>query len=450
MNNVLSLLKKKGIINSGNSYLKISLTILFAYICIYLIFIRPIYKLHELQTKEWMYDLTKIMICGLNNRDLYNDIRVDGRNISFWYAYWFVNTKKYTIFVLFHLNNKNSKDALINVYSVNHNTRRVTNDKLVVTFDNIRTRNTDNDEIIIEVDNKFVQTIDFKNDTIRLILNINDTKLEVYTSTEDYITNQGSFIPRYRMLDYITDMNAHMTHTPGEWGSVNPIKGNVKGGSFNGDIIEPNGSFWCENFIGCNNYYLEPYAWFIVMNEDWLLYFIWLSEYDMRNDPCTVKGIFIKDRKNNKYIYAGLPGAECFKSVPIFKDVNIMLSPIKTTYDTTCNFGDEMYDKHKLVFESNEINIKISAIEGSFVRAIDYYYYRSETTSPAEGYPKPSSPTWEDDYQRTLNNLKFAEYVGEVDVEIVYNGVTTNFKERQIIETMYREDKTIPHIITFK
>ena len=174
MNNILGLLKKKGI-NSGNTYLKISLTILFAYICIYLIFIRPIYKLHELQTKEWMYDLTKIMICGLNNRDLYNDLRVDGRNISFWYCYWFVHTKKYTIWVLFNLNNKNSKDAVINVYSVNHNTRRVTNDNLVVNFDNIRTRNTDNDEIIIEFGNKFVQTIDFKNDTIHLIVNINIT-----------------------------------------------------------------------------------------------------------------------------------------------------------------------------------------------------------------------------------------------------------------------------------
>jgi hypothetical protein len=447
MNKIRTTLKKKGV----NSYLKISLTVLFAYICIYLIFIRPIYKLHELQTKEWMYDLTNVMICGVNNRDLYRDIRVDGRNISYWYCYWFFHTKKYTIWVLFNLNNKNSKDTVINVYSYNHNTRRVTNDKLIVNFDNIRTRNIDNGEIVIELNDRYVQTINFKNDTTTLNININDTKLEIHASIEDYITNQASFLPRYRMLDYILDMNGHTTHTPGEWMSDNPYNGTIKGGSFNGDTIESNGCYWFDNFIGCNNYYLESYVWFVVLNDDWLIYLLWFGEYEARNDKCNVKAILIKDRKNDKYIHAGCPGTECFKSIPIFKDVNLLLSPIKTfTYDTNCNIGDKIYDKHNIAFASNEINIKISAIEGSFVRAFDYYFYRNETTDPAKDYPKPSSPTWEDDYQRVLNNIKYAEYVGEVDVEVVYNGVTSNFKSRQVIDAKYRVDKNIPQLILFK
>jgi len=118
-----------------NLYLKICLTIVAAYICIYLIFIRPIYRLHKLQTKEWIHELTNILICGVNDKKLYDDIRVDGRNITYWYCYWFFNTKQYTIWVLFNLHNKNSNAATINVYSYNNDTHRVTKDNMTVNFE---------------------------------------------------------------------------------------------------------------------------------------------------------------------------------------------------------------------------------------------------------------------------------------------------------------------------
>lgn len=61
-----------------------------------------------------------------------------------------------------------------------------------------------------------------------------------------------------------------------------------------------------------------------------------------------------------------------------------------------------------------------------------------------------STQSWEDEYQAVLNNIKYVEYIGQVDVQIDYNGATTKFKSRQIIDGMYRADKNIPSIITFK
>ena len=436
-----------------SSYSNIILIILVAYICAYLIFIKPIYRLHEIQTKKWMHDLTKIMVCGLNDKSLYNDIRVDGNNVSFWYCYWFFHTKKYTIWVLFNLNNKNSNDATINVYSYNHDTRRITNEKMIINFENIQTRKTGDEdgEIIIEYNDNYVQHINFKNNTTSVRININGTKLEINASIADYITNQASFIPRYRKLDYVVDMNGHATHTPGEWMSDNPYNGTIKNGSFNGDIIESDGCYWFDNYIGCNNYYLEPYVWFVVMNDDWLIYLLWFGEYETRNEPCTVKPILIKDRKNNKYIHSGCPGTECFKSIPIVKDVNFMLSPVKVnTYDTDCNLGDTIYDKHHINFVSDEITIKIAAIEGSFSKIFDYYYYRSDGINIKKPAHTSSTQSWEHEYQAVLNNIKYVEYIGQVDVQIDYNGATTKFKSRQIVDGMYRVDKNIQSIIKFK
>jgi len=439
--------------NKFNSLLKIILALFVAYICVYLTFIRPAYKLHQLQTKEWIYDLTNRMICGVNDKTLFNDIRVDGHNITYWYCYWVFNTKKYTIWTFFNLHNKNSNDATINVYSYDHYTRRITNDKLLVNFENIQTWKTNNGEIVIKLNNNYLQRINFKNNTVSLNVNINSTRLEINASVHDFITNQASFIPRYRMLDNIISMNGSATHSPGEWMSDNPYNGAIVNGSFNGDVIESNGVYWFDNYIGCNNYYLEPYIWFVVLNDDWLIYLLWFGEYDTRNKPCTLKAILIKDKKNNKYMYSGCPGIECFKNIPGITDLNIMLSPIKVlTYETECTIGDNAYDKHKLHFETDDITIKISAIEGSFSKVFSYDYYKVDGVNginPKKEKYTVSSQLWEDKYQKVLNNIRYVEYVGQADVEIEYNQTTTRFKSRQIIDSKYRYDKTIPGLIKF-
>lgn len=437
-----SFLKK----NSSNSYLtKICLVMLIAYICIYLIFVRPIYSLHNIQTKEWMHELTTIMICGLNYRKLYDTVRVDGRNISFWYCYWAFDTKKYTIWVLFNLHNKNSNDATINVYSYNNDTHSVTNNKMKVNFENITTRKTDDDTIIIQYNKNYTQYVNFKNNTTGIKINIEGVNMELNASVADFITNQASFIPRYRALDYLLDMNGHCTDTPGEWMCCNPYNGTIMNGKFNGDIIESNGSFWSENHIGCNNYYVEPYTWFVIMNDEWIIYLLWFGDYKSRNDPCNMKAVLIKDRKNNKYIHSGCPGTECFKSIPIFKNINLMLSPIKTmTYNSEYNIGEPIYDNHHLNFVSDKIKIKIDSIENSFTKVYDYDYYKTGDIN----LKKENS--WEVEYQSVLNNLKYVNYIGQVNVEIQYNGDTIKFKSSEIVDAFYRTDKNIPAVLKFK
>lgn len=427
------------------SYLvNLCITIIIAYICVYLLFVKPIYKLHELQTKEWISNLTEIMIKGVNNKKLFNEINVNGDNISFWYCYWFFETKKYTIWVLFNLTNKNSSDTNINMYSYNHTTGNVISEKITVNFDDIKTYNL-KDDLIIDCDGKYKQYINFKKNITTLKVNIKGNKLEITSSIADYITNQASFIPRYRLLNHVIDMNGKATHTPGEWSSDNPFNGYIINGSYNGDIIEANGSYWFDNFIGCNNYYLEPYVWFVIMNDDWMIYLLWFGEYEERNKPCTVKPILIKHRKTNKYIYSGCPGSECSKSLSIVKNVNLLLSPIKiNTYETVCNIGDDIYDKHHIKFVTNEIDIKISAIEGSFTKVFDYFYYRTKNNDKEN-----TNNLWEQNYMTVLNNIKYVEYIGEVNVEIMYENVFTKFKARQIIDSMYRNDKTIPYIIKY-
>ncbi len=61
-----------------------------------------------------------------------------------------------------------------------------------------------------------------------------------------------------------------------------------------------------------------------------------------------------------------------------------------------------------------------------------------------------SSQSWEDEYQSVLNNIKYVEYVGQVNVEIEYNGDTIKFKSKQIVDSKYRLDKNIPSLISFK
>jgi hypothetical protein len=384
------------------------------------------------------------MIKGVNNKKLFNEINVNGDNISFWYCFWFFQTKKYTIWVIFNLINKNSSDTNINMYSYNHTTGNIINEKITVNFDDIKTYKL-KDDLIIDCDGKYKQYINFKKNITTLKVNIKGNKLEITSSIADYITNQASFIPRYKLLNHVIDMYPKATHTPGEWASDNPFNGYIINGSYNGDIIEANGSYWFDNFIGCNNYYLEPYIWFVIMNDDWIIYLLWFGEYEERNKPCTVKPILIKHRKTNKYIYSGCPGSECSKSLSIVKNVNLLLSPIKiNTYETVCNIGDDIYDKHHIRFVTNEIDIKISAIEGSFTKVFDYFWYRTKNNDKEN-----TNNLWEQNYMTVLNNLRYVEYIGEVNVEIMYENVFTKFKARQIVDGMYRNDKTIPYIIKY-
>ena len=44
-----------------------------------------------------------------------------------------------------------------------------------------------------------------------------------------------------------------------------------------------------------------------------------------------------------------------------------------------------------------------------------------------------------------INNYKYVEYVNMVNIEIKYNNKTVNFKERCVIDAMFKVDKNLPN-----
>ena len=163
-----------------------------------------------------------------------------------------------------------------------------------------------------------------------------------------------------------TNVYGKQTWTPNEWFTDNPLIGKVTKGSINGSPVN-NGQFWFDNFIGVNNYYLSQYIWFVIMNDDWLIYILFFGEYDKRNNADTSKPIIIKHRKTNTLIYSGCDG-----HLPvIYKPFN----PIKNiTYNMNSSLGDDSLREFDVSFQSHDINIKIKSIDvASRIFSVPYY-----------------------------------------------------------------------------
>lgn len=406
---------------------------------IYKLWVYPLRNLHILQTKEWITDLTKTLVLGAKDPSKLASLGYSKNDISFWYCYWYLHTKRYTIWVLFQRQNKFNDRINTSIYLYDFETGNTLESIIPVRFKDLETFE-ENGVLRIRCKDVYEQHIDMQNNRSTLRVNTPTIQLELDCSIDDYTTNQPSFLPRYRTIRKLVNVDGKETETPEEWMSDNPFIGKVKKGKINGDLIESGANFWFDNFIGTNNMWLSPYIWFVILNDDWLIYLLWYGTKEEQGQE--TMPFIIKDRKNNRVLHAGM---ERGKKLPFpMKGIHDIVEPFHMSYDSQSTLGEEKYDKYTVSFESNKLKYKCRSIPGESHKVIDIDYYKNEDVK------EDKLQGWDKDYYRVIANHRYIEYVNLVEVEIEYEGKLQRFQARQIIDAMYPKNPKIPHRILYQ
>jgi hypothetical protein len=347
--------------------------------------------------------------------------------------------------VLFNLQNKFTNIIVLNVYLYDFQNDAVVKEQIELNFHDLQTFQTDSGSLIIQLGDSYYQEIDFQLNKSTLKIISNNINFAVKMGIDDYTTNQASFLPRYQLLNHVVSVQGNETGSPGDWMSDNPFIGKILGGSLNYDKIESGGNFWFDNFIGCNNNFLGNYIWFVIINDDWVIYLLWFDTYETRNNIDTIKPILIKDRKQNKFLYSGTPGSECKKMLGPLNIVNYALEPISMNYESKKPIGISKYDDYTVSFNSPKINIQIESIQGKSHKVFEYDYYKNDVTDAMRSDMKE----WDKKYYEVLSNIRYVEYVNTVNVKINYENRVSTFEARQVIDAMYPKNTLIPKKIRY-
>ena len=415
------------------------------YAIFYWTFFTPIFVLHEYQNKQWITDLTKNIILGVKNPSKFVNIQRVFHFLSFWYCYLHFHTEKYTIWVLFNLQNKFTNSIILNFYLYDFTHDAIIKEQVELNFNDLITHETESGTLIIQLGDSYFQEIDLDNNKSTLRIITNKINFNIEMTIDDYTTNQASFIPRYQLLKHIVNVEGNETGTPGDWMSDNPFIGKIQGGRLNHDIIEPGGNFWFDNFIGCNNNFLGSYIWFVIINDDWMIYLLWFDTYDTRNNIGTIKPILIKDRKHNRFLYSGTPGSDCKKAGWAINSINYALEPMSMTYNSNKAIGVSDYDDYTVSFTSPKINIQIQSIQGKSHKVLEYDYYKNDISDDM----RPQMNNWDKQYYDIISNIRYVEYVNMVNVTIQYENQSSSFETRQVVDAMYPKNKFIPKKIHY-
>lgn len=426
---------KKKIVNNNIIFVYTFILLVILFCITYYYFIYPLNNLVNYQSKEWIEDLTNSLILGgTDNNQLKQLTKYEINEISFLYYFFLFNTTKYTIWIIFNLYNKFSKKGNLVCYYYNFETNKYNKSILPVDFNNLKTTKV-NRKLFIEYLSNYSQEIDFENNLMYLTIAFNNINLNVTLNINDYTTTVASFLKRYQQINSIINTNVTETGSKNEWASDNPMIGKIKHIKFNWEQLEPGGEFWFDNFIGCNNFFIAEYYWFVIFNEDWLIYLLWYDEYDKMNDPTITIPIYIKDIKNNKILHCG-PGR---KMSYLYEKMNNIINPIdiKITSNPNIKYGDEKYDDFVIDFKSDYIQFKISSIKNECQRVIEYDFYD-------DGSSHNINDKWDKQYYSTIKNLRYYEYIMFVNLELDYNNKKTSYKTRLISDGLTPIDKSKP------
>lgn len=411
----------------------LTIILLSIYIIVYILYVIPMYKLHVLQTKSWIENIQTNIIVGVYEPKRWESIGLMPGKLSFWYNYMFIHTDQYTVYIYMNKHNKFSDRAMITVAIYDINKKSTSYNNKPTLFNNIQSH-VSNGILTIENKDGYYQTIDFNNNITHIHAQIDNIDIHLEIAIDDYTTNQPTLLPRFQSIKNFTNIYGKQTWTPNEWFTDNPLIGKVTKGSINGSPVN-NGQFWFDNFIGVNNYYLSQYIWFVIMNDDWLIYILFFGEYDKRNNADTSKPIIIKHRKTNTLIYSGCDG-----HLPvIYKPFN----PIKNiTYNMTSSLGDDSLGEFDVSFQSHDINIKIKSIDvASRIFSVPYYESNDININNLN--------EWDATYYKIIRNLYYVEYVGQVEVNIDYNNKKETFQSRIIVDGVYRKSLDVPKYIKY-
>jgi hypothetical protein len=386
-----------------------------------------------LQTKQWIINLTDNLILGVNDKSYFYKVqqtKID--NMSFYYNYFFFHTKKYTVYILFNLNSKFSNSITLNVYLYNFENKTTELSQVILDFNDMQTSKRD-DTLIITLGNNYIQTINMITNKMEVIINSPTINLSFELDIDDYTTNQPTFVPRYDNIKSIVRPYYPITTTPGEWCSDNPMVGKIIKGTVNNDIIQ-GGNFWFDNYIGFNDHFLSSYIWYVILNDNWLIYLLWFGDYEKEKKACF---LIVKDRKTDTVIRSGC-GMSAIPSS--FKMVDDISNPVKCDYSSNKKIGVANYDSFNAYFETNEINIKFQSIKDESHRVFLYDYY-NDNNNLNKNINKSSR---DKQYFDIINNYRYVEYVNMINVEVKYNGKTERFTDRCVIDSVFKYDKNLP------
>jgi len=400
-------------------------------------YIYPVSRLQDLQTKEWIVNLTDNFMLGVKDeRYLYKvrQTKIDG--VSFYYNYFFFHTDKYTIYTLFNLNNKFSNNITLNVYLYNFESRHAEMSQIVLDFNDLKARK-ENDTLIVQLGDAYIQKINMIANTFEITVNSPTISYNFELYIDDYTTNQPTYVPRYNSIRSLVNPYNPITSTPGEWCSDNPMIGKIIKGQINDDMIQTGGNFWFDNYIGVNDHFLSSYIWNVVLNDDWLIYVLWFGEYEVENKTVC---FIVKDRKLDKVIRAGFGRTVIPDSYKFLDSLN---DPVKSDYRSNKKPGDLQYDGFNCYFETNEISVKFEAIKGESHRVFLYDYYKTDDLYAT----KNINTKFDEDYNNIIQNYRYVEYVSMVNVEIKYNNTIERFTDRCVIDSMFKKDKSMPNSI---
>lgn len=409
---------------------------------IFFFFIYPLYNLSKIQTKDEIRYITDLIIQGATDKSkLYELTNIKVNDISFYYTFFLFKTNRYTIWCITHKHNKFNNNGNIVLYYYDNEKKHTDTDILYIDFNKFQTY-LENGKLIIKYLDKYIQEIDFDENKMNIYISTNKNELKMELYIDEYNTTMPPLLSRYKNTNKIISSSLVETQSPNEWASDNPLIGKIIKGYFNNDPVNNNSNFWFDNFIGCNNFFLSEYYWFVILNDEWLIYILYYGKYEDINSPDIPLPLFVKNRKENKIIHCS-PGV-----IPNgFKTVEKLVHPIYTKYTSNPNkrFGDIIFDEYTLLFKSNDITINITSIPNNSVRVLLYDYYTDPNSNDTTIVNE-----WDKNYNKVLNNLTYVEYINRVNVEILYNNKIQKFQENQILDAIIVKDNSLPSTIKYK
>jgi len=417
-------------------YFFISFIFLFLlYFIIYLFLVYPLYRLDKIQTKDEIKKMTELVLLGVTDKSKLSEltnIHINNIELSFFYNYFFFKTPQYTIWCIINKHHKFTNNGNIVLYYYDKINNYTEQDILYINFENFKTY-LKNGNIILEYSNNYKQEINFNENKMNVYISTNKNVLNVELNIDEYNTTVPSFLKRYKLANNFSSTGFIETNTVNEWASDNPLIGKING-YFNNDTIT--GNYWFDNFTGSNNFFLSEYYWFVILNDDWLIYILFYGKYENMNTDIP-KVLFIKNRKTNKIFHCS-PGV-----VPNgFKTIDRIVHPIDIHFESSKHIGDTVFDDYKLLFKSNEITININSIKNKSVRTVLYDYYNDPKLNKTK-----IKNEWDKKYIAVLDNLQYVEYVNRVNVEIFYENKTERFEEDQIVDSIFVKNNLLPSTI---
>jgi hypothetical protein len=383
-------------------------------------YILPLVKLHTVSDQNFLKHFMKRQLLAVKYPQILNELSSMSipMTMDFFYTYCYIETKHRALFIVLHRKNRFSDACKLIVYGINYKTDQPFIYFIPTTLNDINIEEVDN-TIIIEIPGLLKHTMNFTLNTITYNINHIDVQLDVTMQVEDWNTTQPSFFPWYAPMRMVTDMNGHVIKKPGEWCVDSPCIGKVLNGQFGGEALEPNGTYWFDTYTGTNYSYCPEYTWFLINNDEWIIYLLEFKHHKPTESPHNP--ILIKNKKQNRWFYVGYK-----TTLPEpFNMLTNLIDPITLSYTINGNLGGNF----EVIFRSKLINIHIVSIPNSIRRVIKYNYYENDSVM---------NNVSESDkhYYDYLRKLSFEDYVCKSNLTIEYDGKVTTDEVRILYDRL--------------